>query len=169
MNSIFWWSHFWVLKRSNQPLLQPRSATWAQLGDEKIVCEFLLYSVKIRTGREREKRPLQSVLFQLLFAHTLCNYTQWEDIFHSHTSSIFHTKLDAGRQLALESFNCVVDRTHWTYGELYQSKMSSCGPLLGQCRSFEFPLYPLSPSLKESDSTWDNHLYTTNSYGITFT
>ena len=72
-----------------------------------MVCEFLFHSVKIRT----EKIHLcKSVFFQLLFAHILYNYGQQEGIFHSHTGSIFHTKVYAGGQPALELFTCAVDR-----------------------------------------------------------
>jgi hypothetical protein len=52
----------------------------------------------------------RSVFFQLLFAHILCNYGQQEGIFHGHTGSIFHTKVYAGGQPALELFTCVVNR-----------------------------------------------------------
>lgn len=92
-----------------QPPAQPYSMSsfcpnWE---NEKMVCEFLFHSVKIRT----EKIHLcKSVFFQLLFAHILYNYGQQEDIFHSHTGSIFHTKVYAGGQPTLELFICVVDK-----------------------------------------------------------
>lgn len=74
---------------------------------EKMVCEILFHAVKIRT----EKIHLcKSVFFQLLFAHILYNYGQQEGIFHSRTGSIFHTKVYAGGQPALELFTCAVDR-----------------------------------------------------------
>lgn len=92
-----------------QPPAQPcgMSSFCPNWENEKMVCEFLFHSVKIRT----EKIHLcKSVFFPLLFAHILYNYGQQEGIFHSHTGSIFHTKVYAGEQPALELFTCVVDR-----------------------------------------------------------
>lgn len=92
-----------------QPPAQPHSMSsfYPNRENEKMVCEFRFHSVKIRT----EKIHLcKSVFFQLLFAHILYNYGQQEGIFRTHTGSIFHTKVYAGGQPALELFTCVVDR-----------------------------------------------------------
>ena len=92
-----------------QPPAQPwrMSSFCPEWETEKMVCEFLFHSVKIRT----EKTHLcKSVFFQLLFAHVLYNYGQQEGIFHSRTGGIFHTKVCPGGQPALELFTCVVDR-----------------------------------------------------------
>lgn len=99
-----------VLGLSLKPNPQPcsMSSFCPNWENEKMVCEFLFHSVKIRT--EKKIHLCKSVFFQLLFAHILYNYGQQEGIFHSHTGSIFHTKVYAGGQPALELFTCVVDR-----------------------------------------------------------
>lgn len=71
--------------RSLSPPPPAQQCSMSSMGNEKIVCEFLSHAVKIRTGGERSL--CKSLLFQLLFAHILCNYGQREGIFHSHSSS----------------------------------------------------------------------------------
>lgn len=82
-NSIFNEASFGY-PRNLSPPPPAQECSMSSMGNEKIVCEFLLHAVKIRAGGERSLcNP-----FHLLFAHILCNYGQGEGIFHSHASSV---------------------------------------------------------------------------------